>query len=432
MLALSLFKEAGLPHAAPSYERIHEAFLASVGPNGSIDYGFNIWDHAVIALEDPKGVPKNSPRGIGFECGEGLKGIGKYSITWPTKADPRYRPTDWIDKEQATNRVFDMGKGNRMVVRNMSPKEATKPYQQDGRPCDHYARSGVGALAHSIGNADNKSWGYLSDLMAEGCAKSYKGLLDGHASTHMHVLWGSLGAAMADEKEFHEYMDYIKWWFIMAQTHDGSFVVMPGRDYASTDHVYGTRDFPTACAALILSVKEKRLQITGAARHGGSTASTSTSKLNSNPSPSTSPSPSKVAKPIGRPARKLTSEKKALLDEMLETALAELNHGGQLSAMPLDLSKASTKVWLSAVEKDSRLTFHAMQGESTATFAFSELSAADHAMLAALVTRLRVNDSESQVVAGVYSELAGDTVEADACYAKAGVAFITKIVDLFQ
>ena len=126
----------------------------------------------------------------------------------------------------------------------MAPEEPKKPYQQNGQPCDHFGRSGVGALAHSIGNGDNKSWGYLSDLMATGCAKSYKGLLDGHASTHMHVLWGSLGAAMADEKDFREYLDYIKWWMIMAQTHDGGFVVMPGRDYASTDHVYGDPQLP--------------------------------------------------------------------------------------------------------------------------------------------------------------------------------------------
>ena len=199
-----------------------------------------------------------------------MTGIGEYAVVWPTKADPRYKPTDWLTKEQKTNRVFDMGKSRRMVVRNMSPTEPRIPYKQDGKACDHYARSGTGALAHAIGHSEDKSWNYLSDLMATGCAKSYKGLLDGHASTHMHVLWGSLGAARASEKDFREYLDYIKWWMIMAQTHDGSYVVMPGRDYASTDHVYGTRAFPTACAALILSVKEKRLRITGAANGASS------------------------------------------------------------------------------------------------------------------------------------------------------------------
>ena len=106
----------------------------------------------------------------------------------------------------------------------------------------------------------------MAEFLATGAAKSPEELLSGHASTHIHVLWGSLGAALASEKDFRAYLDGIRWWMIMAQAHDGGYVVMPGRDYASTDHVYGTRNFPAACAALILSLKEKRLQITGAPR----------------------------------------------------------------------------------------------------------------------------------------------------------------------
>ncbi|MFT5857288.1 MAG: hypothetical protein ACI8XO_004548 [Verrucomicrobiales bacterium] len=197
MLALSLFKQAELPHAQPAYTRFHQAFLSSVSPSGAIGYGFTSWDHAVIEQGDPKASPRNSPQGIGFECLDGMVGIGDYKLTRPTKADPRYRPTDRLDKEQATNRVFDRGGSSRLVVRTMVPNEPSKPYKQNGKSCDHFGRSGVGALAHAIGNDGNQSWAHLSDLMATGCAKSYKGLLDGHASTHMHVLWGSLGASLA-------------------------------------------------------------------------------------------------------------------------------------------------------------------------------------------------------------------------------------------
>lgn len=131
-------------------------------------------------------------------------------------------------------------------------------------------------------------------------------LLDGHASTHMHVLWGSLGAAMADEKDLREYLDYIKWWMIMAQTHDGGFVIMPGRDYASTDHVYGTRNFPTACAAFILSIKEKRLRITGASGSADQ-AGESSSII-----------------PASRQPRKLSAGQKPKLDQALLNSLGEL------------------------------------------------------------------------------------------------------------
>ena len=421
MIGLSLFKEAGLPYAEPSYQRIHEAYLCSVAPNGGIDYGFKIWDHAVIVLADEKGAPKNSPRGIGFECLDGMTGIGKYSIQWPTTADPRYRPTDWIDKEAKTNRVFDMGGAKRLVVRNMSPEEPTKPYKHNGQMCDHIARSGAGALAHKIGNADNQSWGYLADLMASGVAKSGKALLDGHASTHMHVLWGSLGAATADEKEFRAYLEDMKWWMIMAQTHDGGFVLMPGRDYASTDHVYGSRNFPTACAALILSLKEKRLRITGATSGASQTSGRGSST-------------GRIAPPApqARPARSISEKKVQLLDEALIMALGELSHQGELKPLAMELSKAATKVRFSGLETDAKLTFSALQGESKASFAFADLNRADHTLLARLVAEHRPSEPEAQALAGFYLELTGDTPTADRYYEKAGEDFKETIDALFE
>ncbi len=45
-----------------------------------------------------------------------MKDIGEYKIGWPTKGDPRYRPTDWLKSEAATNRVFDLGGAKRMIV----------------------------------------------------------------------------------------------------------------------------------------------------------------------------------------------------------------------------------------------------------------------------------------------------------------------------
>ena len=412
MVALSLFKEAGLPHAAPSYQRMHEAFLCSVSPAGAIDYGFKIWDHAVIVLDDPKGAPKNSKRGIGFECLEGMNGIGAYSIAWPTKADPRYKPTDWLDKEGPTNRVFDMGGAKRLVVRNMSPDEPRGPFKHEGGGFKHHGRSGVGALAHRIGNRDNESWGHLADLMATGCARSGRNLMDGHASTHMHVLWGSLGAAMAAEKDFRKYMDDIKWWMIMAHTHNGGYVIMPGRDYASTDHVYGTRNYPTACAALILSLKEKRLRITGAGDGGAAPVAGTTGSA--------------------RAPRTLSAEKKAMLDEALLSSLGELGRSGGLKPLAMEISKAEGKVTFAGVESDGRLTFKAVDGGASASFAFADLTAADHTLLARLLAQLRISDPEAQATAGIYLEVAGDTKTADAYYRRAGAEFASKLEGLFE
>lgn len=422
MVAMSLFKEAGLDHAAPAYERAHQAFLRSVSPNGAIDYGFNGLDHAVIELTGPEGKKNGSPQGIGFICPNGLKDIGDYKINWPTKTDPRYRPTDWITQDSETKRVFDMGGALRLVVRTTPVPEPRKPYDHNGKSCDHYARSGTGALAHSIGNGGNESWNHLADFMAAGCAKSPNSLLDGHASTHMHVLWGSLGAAMANKKDFQEYMEGIKWWFIMAQAHDGGFAVMPGRDYASTDHVYATRNFPTACAALILSLKEKRLQITGAPRRNGSADQVDQTALAS----------TTALVPAGRPARTLAPEKQAKFDQSLLSSLAALGQTGELKPLPMSLSKASAKVWLAKVESDGKLTFQATTGDQQASFALSELNAADHALLARLIAKLRPDNAEAHATAGLYLELSGDTQVADEYYQKAGTEFESRIKKLFK
>lgn len=413
MLALSLFKEAGLPYAPDSYERIHEAFLDSAGTSGQIDYGFKGWDHVVIELKESGASPKNSPDGIGYECKEGLRDAGKYTITWPTKEDPRYSSTAWVKSEIETNRVFDKGGNSRLVVRNMSPEEPTKPFKHDGGGFKHHGRSGAGALAHAIGNKQQQSWKHLSDLMATGCANSGRQLMDGHASTHMHVLWGSLGAALADPEDFRNYLEDIRWWMIMAQTHNGGFVVMPGRDYASTDHVYGTRNFPTACAALILSLKEKRLRITGAT---GTAAGKTPSRQSS----------------AQRPARSVADEKRALLDRSLLSSLAELSHSGKLKPLAMSLSKAQAKVWLSAVETDSKLTFQALTGNSKASFALAELTEADHILLARLAAQLMPKNSEAQALAGIYVELGGDTATADKYYARAGEGIQATLESLFD
>jgi len=418
MMSMSLFKEAGLDYGQPAHERLFQAYLRTVDGGGGIGYGFNGLDHAVIMLTGPNAKKSNSRRGIGFIIESGMKDLGPYTIEWPVKGDPRYKPTDWLENEAATNRVFDYGGAKRLVVRTQDVAPPTQPFQHNGRRVDHLARSGTGALAHAIGNADREDFGFLAQHLATGCARSPQSLLDGHASTHMHVIWGSLGAALADEKEFRAYMEGIRWWFIMAHTHDGGFVVMPGRDYSSTDHVYGTRVFPTGCAAVILALKERRLQITGAARGpAAKTVITTTSAPNAS---------------TGRPARELPEEKKILLDRYLVHTLAELGQADRLEPLPMSLSKTSAKVVLVKIEKDGRMTFQVQGGEKRASYGLGELSSEDRTLLSRLVARLKPEDAEAQAMAGIYLELGGDTGLADEYFKKAGEGLAPVIDGVFK
>ncbi|MGB1125216.1 MAG: DUF6288 domain-containing protein [Phycisphaeraceae bacterium] len=266
MIAQSIFEVGGLNFDEATYERTHQGFLNSASPNGAVGYGFKAWEHAVIKLkgesiEHAKAVDK---RGVGYYLQTGMDGLKDFDIVWPTKADPRYKPLDWIKTEASRVRSYVTNKNELVLIRDMSLPEPTRPIHHDGRRTPGYGQAGQGAIAHSIGSATHPSWKFLADHFGKSCANSPESIFDGHASTLMHTHWGSLGALRAGKKGFRHYMDGIKWWFVMGQTHDGGFVPMPGRDYASTDHVYATRVMPSAIAALILSVKERKLQITGA------------------------------------------------------------------------------------------------------------------------------------------------------------------------
>lgn len=264
MVAQSIFEAAGLNFDEACYQRTHQGYLATVAPNGSIGYGFRGWDHAVIRVKDKSVLDAMKKRGIGYRLQKGMEGIGPFDVVWPTKADPRYKPLDWIKNEADGVYIYVSSKDTVSLIRDMSRKNPTKAMKHDGRPTQSFGCTGQGAIAHSIGARKHPEWKYLAQHLSHSCANSADSMFDGHASTLMGTHWGSLGAIHGGQKAFRHYMDNIKWWFIMGQTHDNGFVPMPGRDYASTDHVYATRIMPSAIAALILSAKERKLQITGA------------------------------------------------------------------------------------------------------------------------------------------------------------------------
>ena len=59
-------------------------------------------------------------------------------------------------------------------------------------------------------------------------------------------------------------MDYNRWSFSLAHCPDGTFYYQPNRDNNPQDYASAPRLAATATTALILAIKEKRLQITGA------------------------------------------------------------------------------------------------------------------------------------------------------------------------
>lgn len=273
MLAMSVMKGAGLEIDEKTYNEIHQSYLRSVTHEGaSFAYCFAASpDHASITLEDPKKCWTD--KGPGFRVPTGMKDIGKYTVGWPTPKEnrkihlgPLGTDTSWVEREKDTNDVYMFFKNRpnvRIVVRNYNLPEPTKPYKTT-KACAQ-APVGLGALANCIGNEDKKSWQYLGTHCGNSSALGYGTWFDGHASAGMHHLWVGLGASRAEEAKFRKFMDGIKWWFIMQQTHNSTYLNCPNRDRPTgANKNYGPHTMSSANAALILSVSKRVLQITGA------------------------------------------------------------------------------------------------------------------------------------------------------------------------
>jgi hypothetical protein len=275
MLGMSLFKASGLYYDTDLYETIHKRFLQSAKPDSlSIAYflpgkntGSNGRDrrHAVIKLKDPsKG---RSGKGVGYLCPTGMKGIGEYEIIWPTKADHRYKPTDWIADEADENAVEELNGDLRKVDRFLGSSELetepTQPYAtKDGSR--FHAPVALGALSHLIGN-NPISWKHLGHHGANSVALTPYKSFDGHAASSIHLFWSVLAGALGDQpKATISYLDYMKSFLILSECHDGGLYLQPwGRDPRNNDPSYGARTLATSAGIMLLALDKKRLFITG-------------------------------------------------------------------------------------------------------------------------------------------------------------------------
>jgi hypothetical protein len=281
MLGMSLFKANGLPYDKVLYEKIHQLYLGSANPESeNIAYCFSHSNtegvgsngrderHVYVKMKDQsKGL---SGKGPGFLCPTGMKNISAkdYEILWPTKADPRFKPTEWVALEAGENIVEEEKGEFRTIYRYtgvVKYPEPKVPYLTS-KSGNHLAPIGMGALSHLIGNTENKTWGYLGQHCADTCVLSPGSAFDGHASSNLAAFWSILGAARSKKPEkLRAYFDYMKTFLILSECHNGGLYLQPwSRDYANSDPAYNPRSLTTATGIILLSLSKKRLLITGA------------------------------------------------------------------------------------------------------------------------------------------------------------------------
>jgi hypothetical protein len=139
-------------------------------------------------------------------------------------------------------------------------------YKDGGRSNPSYAdmgRTGASTLAHYLSPVGGAAYTDFARLNA-GCIGDHpKTFPDTHGSPLLGMAWTALGA-LPDPAMFRKLMDYNRWHFALAQCPDGTFYYQPNRDNNPQDFAADPRLCASAVTALILSVKYRRLQMTGA------------------------------------------------------------------------------------------------------------------------------------------------------------------------
>ena len=129
---------------------------------------------------------------------------------------------------------------------------------------DNYVgRTGCAIVAHKLSPEYPESADYLVKY------KSYmkhaaNSMPNGHADSNLGIFWGIMGAAAAeDDTVLRAVLDYHKLYFNMMRCHDGSFVLLPGRDYADNGYYMASRYHPTGTMILAYGLNNPKLLIQG-------------------------------------------------------------------------------------------------------------------------------------------------------------------------
>jgi len=143
-------------------------------------------------------------------------------------------------------------------------------YKDGGAGNSRYAdmgRTGAAALAHYLSPTGGKEYFDYAKRAAK-CIGDYpKTFPDTHGSPLLGMAWTALGAAV-DPPSLRKLMDHNRWSLSLAHCPDGTFYYQPNRDNNPQDYSFDPRLSASATTALILSLKNRALKMTGAQLSG--------------------------------------------------------------------------------------------------------------------------------------------------------------------
>ena len=123
--------------------------------------------------------------------------------------------------------------------------------------------TGASALAHYLSLRGGDAYLAFAKRNARCIGDHPTTFPDTHGCPLLGMVWTALGATV-DPPSFRKLMDYNRWAFSLSHCPDGTFYYQPNRDNNPQDYAAAPRLSATAATALILTVKYKKLQMTGA------------------------------------------------------------------------------------------------------------------------------------------------------------------------
>lgn len=123
-------------------------------------------------------------------------------------------------------------------------------------------RQGLAIIVHRM--ADRPGTEDYISRVTSGMAQSKTRLNDGHGDNALAWGWALLGIQLSgNDAATREVFDYNKAFINMARTHDGAFVIQPGRNLQEKAYYMSPRIHPTAAMALALGTDKPTLRIQG-------------------------------------------------------------------------------------------------------------------------------------------------------------------------
>lgn len=123
-------------------------------------------------------------------------------------------------------------------------------------------RQGLNIIVHKV--ADHPDSDEYLSRVTHGMVTSKTRLNDGHGDNALAWGWALLGIQLSgNDAAIRGIFDYNKAFINMARTHDGAFVIQPGRNLHEKAYYMSPRIHPTAAMVLALGTDEPRLRIQG-------------------------------------------------------------------------------------------------------------------------------------------------------------------------